>query len=136
MFVHSNTTRSVLVIRVCFSHCIVLGLANDLCTQGDCIGGDAYWAAGVSLIGNIPQKPHWPLKPHLYINAGKLGTLDRSGSSFCPMQVPADAHISTFVPRLVTVSRDKSVCICRDRSRVPIRPSEVGGKFWDAAGGA
>lgn len=48
--------------------------------QSDYVGGDAYWAAGVSLIGDIPQKPHWPLKPHLYLNAGKLGTLDRSRS--------------------------------------------------------
>ncbi|PVG00819.1 hypothetical protein CPB86DRAFT_728922, partial [Serendipita vermifera] len=46
--------------------------------NGDSLGGDIYWAAGVSLIGDIPRKPHWPLKPHIYVNAGKLSTLDRS----------------------------------------------------------
>jgi len=48
--------------------------------EGDAVGGDAYWAAGISLIGDLPQKPHWPLKLHTYINAGKLAALDRSKS--------------------------------------------------------
>jgi outer membrane protein insertion porin family len=44
---------------------------------GDAIGGDAYWATGLSFMSNLPGKPHWPLKPHFYINAGRLGTVDR-----------------------------------------------------------
>ncbi|KAG8853694.1 hypothetical protein FRB91_004527 [Serendipita sp. 411] len=46
--------------------------------HGDAVGGDTYWAAGLSFIGDLPKKPHWPLKPHVYINAGKLSTLDRT----------------------------------------------------------
>lgn len=43
---------------------------------GDSLGGDLYWAAGLSVISDLPKKPHWPLKPHFYINAGKLGGLN------------------------------------------------------------
>ncbi|KZV87741.1 hypothetical protein EXIGLDRAFT_773379 [Exidia glandulosa HHB12029] len=42
----------------------------------DSLGGDLYWAAGVSLIGDIPRKPHWPLKTHAWVNAGRLDGLD------------------------------------------------------------
>lgn len=36
------------------------------------------WAAGVSLISNIPRKEHWPLKTQLFLNAGRLDRLDLS----------------------------------------------------------
>lgn len=45
--------------------------------HGDAVGGDAYWAVGLSLIGDLPGKAHWPLKPHVYVNAGKLDNIDR-----------------------------------------------------------
>ncbi|EIM81386.1 uncharacterized protein STEHIDRAFT_171771 [Stereum hirsutum FP-91666 SS1] len=38
----------------------------------DSLGGDYYWAAGLSLISNLPPKPHWPLKAHFFLNAGQL----------------------------------------------------------------
>ncbi|TFL02734.1 mitochondrial protein [Pterulicium gracile] len=44
----------------------------------DSLGGDAYWSAGLSLISDIPKKPHWPVKTHAYVNAGRLDCLDRS----------------------------------------------------------
>ncbi|EJD36254.1 hypothetical protein AURDEDRAFT_147230 [Auricularia subglabra TFB-10046 SS5] len=42
----------------------------------DALGGDVYWAAGLSLMGDIPRKPHWPLKTHLFLNAGRLDAFD------------------------------------------------------------
>ncbi|KAI0040202.1 hypothetical protein FA95DRAFT_1566606 [Auriscalpium vulgare] len=42
----------------------------------DFIGGDMYWATGVSLISDFPRKPHWPLKTHLFFNAGQLEAAD------------------------------------------------------------
>ncbi|TDL19639.1 mitochondrial protein [Rickenella mellea] len=48
--------------------------------DADSIGGDLYWAAGVSLISDIPWKPHWPLKTHVFVNAGRLDSMDRSKS--------------------------------------------------------
>ncbi|KDQ10350.1 hypothetical protein BOTBODRAFT_178207 [Botryobasidium botryosum FD-172 SS1] len=44
----------------------------------DSLGGDVYWAAGLSLMGNLPFKPDWPLKTHLFVNAGRLDSLDTS----------------------------------------------------------
>ncbi|CCM00441.1 uncharacterized protein FIBRA_02473 [Fibroporia radiculosa] len=44
----------------------------------DSLGGDLYWAAGVSLISDVPHKPHWPVKTHLFVNAGRLDAMDTS----------------------------------------------------------
>ncbi|KAF8508251.1 surface antigen-domain-containing protein [Hysterangium stoloniferum] len=44
----------------------------------DSLGGDVYWAAGASLIGNLPRKPHWPLKTHLFVNIGRLDSMECS----------------------------------------------------------
>ncbi|TBU24332.1 surface antigen-domain-containing protein [Dichomitus squalens] len=44
----------------------------------DSLGGNLYWSAGVSLISDIPRKPHWPVKTHLFLNAGRLDVMDKS----------------------------------------------------------
>ncbi|KAI0353404.1 hypothetical protein OH77DRAFT_628273 [Trametes cingulata] len=44
----------------------------------DSLGGSLYWSTGVSLISNIPRKPHWPVKTHLFVNAGRLDNVDKS----------------------------------------------------------
>ncbi|KAL0958293.1 hypothetical protein HGRIS_000440 [Hohenbuehelia grisea] len=46
----------------------------------DSLGGDMYWSAGISLISDIPRKPHWPVKTHLFVNAGRLDNIDKSRS--------------------------------------------------------
>ncbi|KAA1476565.1 hypothetical protein DENSPDRAFT_843549 [Dentipellis sp. KUC8613] len=46
----------------------------------DSLGGDLYWALGLSVISDIPKRPHWPLKSHLFVNAGQLHPL-QSGKS-------------------------------------------------------
>lgn len=43
----------------------------------DHIGGDLQWSAGASLISDIPQRSHWPLKFHSYLNAGRLDGLNQ-----------------------------------------------------------
>ena len=43
----------------------------------DSLGGELYWAAGLSLITNFPKKPHWPVKTHLFLNAGRLDNIDK-----------------------------------------------------------
>jgi outer membrane protein insertion porin family len=43
----------------------------------DSLGGDLFWAAGVSLITHLPRKPHWPVKAHAFLNAGQLEPLHR-----------------------------------------------------------
>ncbi|CAE6451164.1 unnamed protein product [Rhizoctonia solani] len=49
--------------------------------KNDSVGGDIYWAAGASIIGPLPRKPDWPLKAHLFVNAGRLDTYDTRKSS-------------------------------------------------------
>lgn len=46
----------------------------------DSIGGELMWAGGVSFVSDIPKKEHWPLKTHLFLNAGRLDRLDLSES--------------------------------------------------------
>ncbi|KAF8630232.1 hypothetical protein AX15_003034 [Amanita polypyramis BW_CC] len=44
----------------------------------DSLGGDVYYTLGLSLVSNIPKKPHWPVKSHVWVNCGQLDCLDRS----------------------------------------------------------
>lgn len=46
----------------------------------DSLGGNLYWSAGASLISDIPRKPHWPVKTHLFLNAGRLDVMDKCTS--------------------------------------------------------
>ncbi|KAG5725897.1 SAM50-like protein SpAC17C9.06 [Termitomyces sp. T112] len=44
----------------------------------DSLGGDLHWSVGASIISNLPVKPHWPLKTHVWLNAGRLDAIDQS----------------------------------------------------------
>jgi len=54
--------------------------ANSMGPQdgSDSLGGELYWAAGLSLISNIPSKAHWPINTHIFLNAGRLDSNDKS----------------------------------------------------------
>ncbi|KAJ6501266.1 surface antigen-domain-containing protein [Mycena vulgaris] len=41
----------------------------------DAVGGEVYWAAGLSVVAPIPGKPEWPVKTHTWVNAGRLDML-------------------------------------------------------------
>lgn len=41
-------------------------------SDGDSLGGDAFWSLGLSLLSPIPRKPHWPLMLHTFFNAGQM----------------------------------------------------------------
>ena len=41
------------------------------------LGGDLFWAVGLSVISDLPRKPQWPVKTHVFVNAGRLDTLNR-----------------------------------------------------------
>ncbi|KAJ7718585.1 bacterial surface antigen [Mycena maculata] len=45
----------------------------------DSLGGEMYWSTGVSLISQIPKKPEWPIKTHVWVNAGRLDNIDKCG---------------------------------------------------------
>ncbi|KAF8067576.1 surface antigen-domain-containing protein [Lyophyllum atratum] len=44
----------------------------------DSLGGDLHWSAGASVISSIPTKPHWPVKGHAWLNAGRLDAIDKT----------------------------------------------------------
>ncbi|KAJ7716259.1 surface antigen-domain-containing protein [Mycena maculata] len=46
----------------------------------DSLGGEMYWSTGVSLISQIPKKPDWPIKTHVWLNAGRLDNINKSRS--------------------------------------------------------
>lgn len=48
----------------------------------DSLGGDIYYSLGLSVVSDIPQKPHWPIKSHIWVNCGQLDSLDRSKSHY------------------------------------------------------
>jgi len=48
--------------------------------NSDSLGGELYWSAGLSLISDIPKKPSWPVKTHIFINSGRLDNIDKSKS--------------------------------------------------------
>jgi outer membrane protein insertion porin family len=45
---------------------------------GDFMGGDLHWSTGLSLLAPIPKRPDWPVKCHMFVNAGRLTRLDSS----------------------------------------------------------
>jgi len=55
-----------------------ISFRNLLVCIVDSLGGELYWAAGLSLISDFPKKPHWPVKTHLFLNAGRLDNIDKS----------------------------------------------------------
>ncbi|KAF8736125.1 hypothetical protein AX14_000848 [Amanita brunnescens Koide BX004] len=44
----------------------------------DSLGGDIHYSLGVSVVSDIPKKPHWPIKSHVWVNCGQLDSLDRT----------------------------------------------------------
>jgi outer membrane protein insertion porin family len=49
----------------------------------DSLGGDAFWAAGISLFTPLPYLVDKPLRGHLFINAGGLGAMQNGESKRC-----------------------------------------------------
>ncbi|KAF8156659.1 surface antigen-domain-containing protein [Crassisporium funariophilum] len=43
----------------------------------DSVGGELYYSAGASVISNIPSKAHWPVKTHVWVNAGRLDSINK-----------------------------------------------------------
>ncbi|KAF7731562.1 hypothetical protein EC973_009326 [Apophysomyces ossiformis] len=44
----------------------------------DALGGEAYWAAGASLVSTIPGAAHLPVKAHAFFNAGNIIPWDKA----------------------------------------------------------
>lgn len=62
----------------CTSIKISYFLPNSNPVIADSLGGDLHWSGGASIISNIPRKPHWPVKTHVWVNAGRLDAIDKS----------------------------------------------------------
>ncbi|ORZ00916.1 surface antigen-domain-containing protein [Syncephalastrum racemosum] len=46
----------------------------------DALGGEAFWAAGASLVSSIPGASHLPIKAHAFFNAGNLVNYTKGSS--------------------------------------------------------
>jgi len=85
---------------------------NLLVCLVDSLGGELYWAAGLSLISDFPKKPHWPVKTHLFLNAGRLDNIDRG--ELIPASVISP--LSFLIP-IAHYTRTSQVA-CFERARV------------------
>ena len=69
-----------------------VGPASD----GDAVGGTAYWAAGLHLYSPLPLRPHWGgigdlFRTHAFLTAGNIGDFAALG------QCHSHAHACTVV---------------------------------------
>ena len=48
---------------------------------GDSLGGDLFWATGLSVVSDLPARPDWPVKVQAFVNAGRLDLLNRTGGA-------------------------------------------------------
>lgn len=71
------------------------GHANENPNLDDSVGGDLYYSAGVSVVSDIPTRPHWPVKTHAWINAGRLEGLDQC--KFISGVIPSCPHLRLFL---------------------------------------
>ena len=67
----------------------------------DALGGDIYFSAGLSVISDIPKKPDWPVKTHLWVNAGRLDGVDRSEFFFPSLPSQGNSHPFSISPKLI-----------------------------------
>ncbi len=72
---HDRGKFFCLLLPFTFALCY-LYRADCVITSEDSLGGELLWAAGVSVVGDIPFKPHWPVKLHGFVNMGRLNQYD------------------------------------------------------------
>ena len=75
-----------------------VGPASD----GDAVGGTAYWAAGLHLYSPLPLRPHWGgigdlFRTHAFLTTGNIGDFAAPG------QCHSHAHACTVVIFSVSV---------------------------------
>ena len=75
----------------------------------DSLGGELYWAAGLSLISDFPKKPDWPVKTHLFLNAGRMDNIDRG--EFIP------ATLASTLLFVISIACYFSQIACFERAR-------------------
>ena len=99
----------------------------------DSLGGNLFWSAGLSLISDIPRKPHWPVKTHLFLNAGRLDVTDKSASSLNSSWVPLTVSISTPITRQRDLEYIETVDLGRSWPRVQTGSRPCRGQLRRAA---
>ncbi|KAF9041211.1 surface antigen-domain-containing protein [Panaeolus papilionaceus] len=60
----------------------------------DSLGGEVYYSAGLSVVGDIPTKEHWPVKLHGWMNAGRLDTIGPGAPKPTPKSLLTQPSIS------------------------------------------
>ena len=96
----------------------------------DSLGGDAYWAAGLSVMAPIPWRPEWPLKLHSFLNAGQLTQL--SPSTLRVWHAASDTSSQAARPAVVQRAYP-AVRLHRIWPFIPAGPCATRAQLWPAA---
>lgn len=65
-----------------------------------------YWAAGLSLISDIPKKPNWPIKTHLFVNTGRLDNIDKCA---LPQTLPPRLELTRSAAKPLLMNVQESI---------------------------
>lgn len=103
---------------------------HQLTFADDSLGGDAYWAAGLSVMAPIPWRPEWPLKLHSFLNAGQLTQLSPSTLQAWP--TASDTNSQAAQPAVVQRAHP-AVCLHRVWPLIPAGPCAARTQLWPAA---
>ena len=79
-----------------------VGPASD----GDAVGGTAYWAAGLHLYSPLPLRPHWGgigdlFRTHAFLTAGNIGDFAAPGQCHSHAHACKVIFFSDSVPPVV-----------------------------------
>ena len=115
---------------------------NLLVSLVDSLGGELYWAAGLSLISDFPKKPHWPVKTHLFLNAGRLDNIDRGelipATVISPLSFLVPIVRYTYPSQLACFERARvhfpAINIRRIGDSLSVRPIKGGGELRRSSG--
>lgn len=64
----------------------------------DSLGGDMYWSTGLSIISDVPRRPHWPVKLHGFLNVGRLDALGKGQCIWCIVLFPCSNALTLPPP--------------------------------------
>ncbi|KAJ7698731.1 surface antigen-domain-containing protein [Mycena rosella] len=93
----------------------------------DAVGGEVYWAAGLSVIAPVPGKPEWPLKTHAWVNAGRLDLLSTRPLATLVMRPSVSAGVGlTYAFDPVRIELNLGVPLLASRGEGGRRGLQVG----------
>jgi hypothetical protein len=112
--------------------------------SGDYTGGDLHWAAGASFVGPFPGRPDWPVKSHVFLNAGRMTRFDESeyrgpfegGRQCLDGLIDVGSWSRQITGKHFWAAFDSTLSYCGSGTDVPALTRENRGEHWSTAGNA